>query len=165
MITAPPTRDSLSSALRLSARRISADTSTGVSARPCTRKRTTFASPSPAGANSYGPSLRVSGSLAPRPMNRFTLTIVSRGCSAARAAAARPTTTLPRSSNATTDGTSSSRSQSGIASGRPSRTCATSELVVPRSMPIGFGGALGSKISKRVMERSGPGAQRRPETT
>src|SRR5690348_16267877 len=35
--------------------------------------------------------------------------------------------------------------------GRPSRTRATRELVVPRSMPIGRGGALGSKISSSAM--------------
>src|SRR5579859_6662965 len=34
--------------------------------------------------------------------------------------------------------------------GRPSRTYATSEFVVPRSMPIGFGFALGSKISNSI---------------
>src|SRR5688572_29006943 len=35
--------------------------------------------------------------------------------------------------------------------GRPSWTYATSELVVPRSIPIGRGAALGSKISKRTI--------------
>ena len=38
-----------------------------------------------------------------------------------------------------------------MATGRSFCTYATSEFVVPRSMPIGRGGALGSKISKRAM--------------
>src|SRR6185503_2150285 len=43
--------------------------------------------------------------------------------------------------------------------GRPSRTRATSELVVPRSMPMGRGLALGSKISRRDMVFGGAGAR------
>src|SRR5580704_16729320 len=90
-MTAPPTLRSSSSACALSARRMSALTSTGVTTRsPATLKRTVFDSPGPAATNSYGPRRRVSGSSAPRAMNRFTLTIVSRGCSDANAAARRP---------------------------------------------------------------------------
>src|SRR5258706_6073973 len=37
------------------------------------------------------------------------------------------------------------------ATGRSSRTWATMLFVVPRSIPIGFGGALGSKMSSRAM--------------
>ncbi len=94
MITACCTlMPSRSSARERSARRISAETSTGFTTRPpSTRNRTTPDSPSP---NLYGLSRRVSGSADERPMNRLTLTMVSRGKSAASLRAARPTTTEP----------------------------------------------------------------------
>src|SRR5580700_5497857 len=84
-------------------------------------------------------------------MKRLTLTMVSRGCSAASRCARRPTTISPFGRYDTTLGTSDSRSQSAMATGRSLLTYATSELVVPRSMPMGRGAALGSKISKRAM--------------
>ena len=82
-----------SSARVRSARRTSADTSTGLTTRaPSTTKRTTPESPS---ANRYGLSRRVSGSAEERPMKRFTETMVSRGNSVAILRAAWPTTTDP----------------------------------------------------------------------
>src|SRR5689334_21207288 len=39
-----------------------------------------------------------------------------------------------------------------MTSGFSFRTHATSELVVPRSIPIGFGAAFGSKISNSIVE-------------
>ncbi len=99
MITAPPTDRSSRSAEVRSSFRISADTSTGVTTLSRTLKRTLFASSGPLGStNSYGPSRRVSGSFAPRPMKRFTLTIVSRGWPCASRRALWPTIALPRSS-------------------------------------------------------------------
>src|SRR5256885_5962387 len=47
-------------------------------------------------------------------------------------------------------GVSARWSQSWIATGRSFFTYATSEFVVPRSIPIGRGAAFGSKISKRT---------------
>ena len=44
------------------------------------------------------PRRRVSASSAPRPINRFTLTIVSRGNADAIRCASRPTITVPRGS-------------------------------------------------------------------
>ena len=86
----------LRSARSFSTRRISAETSIGVTARvpPATVNRTT-GSPGAAGANSYGVSLRrASASSGPRPMKRFTDAIVSRGYSVARRSrASLPTTT------------------------------------------------------------------------
>jgi hypothetical protein len=38
-----------------------------------------------------------------------------------------------------------------MATGRSLLTYATSEFVVPRSIPIGLGGAFGSKISSRFI--------------
>ncbi len=84
---------SRSSARERSARRTSAETSTGFTTRPpSTTKRTTPLSP---GANRYGESRRVSGSADERPMKRFTETMVSCGNSAAFRRAARPTITDP----------------------------------------------------------------------
>src|SRR5437899_2477986 len=129
---------SCSSARAFRARRISAETSTGVTARPRTSKRSVPLSPS---ANWYGDSRRVSGSAEVFPMNRFTLTMVSRGASAANRRAARPTIGVLPPVYETTLGSSVDPSSTGSARGLPAplsgsgRTTATSELVVPRSMP------------------------------
>src|SRR5262249_41256232 len=74
-------------------------------------------------------------------MNRFTLTIVSRGASAASLRAARPTTGGPLCAYETTPGSSVDPSSMASARGLPAppssspRTSATREFVVPRSMP------------------------------
>ncbi len=95
-MTAPSSGpSSAASARSRNARKISAETSMGVTSRapPATASRTTGPSP---GAKTYGVSFRVaSASWGPRPMNRFTDAMVSRGCCAASPSASRPTTRPP----------------------------------------------------------------------
>ncbi len=73
-------------------------------------------------------------------MNRFTERTVSRGRSGARAFAAAPTSTAPPAAYQTADGRMRRPSSAGSTRGRfRSSTCATRELVVPRSIPIARG--------------------------
>ena len=97
-MTAPPTVRISSSASRFNVRKISALASTGVTVLPRSAKRTVFGPSSSRAAKVYGLRTRVSASSAPRPMKRFTLTSVSRGCSTASAFAPRPTSACPCSS-------------------------------------------------------------------
>jgi len=71
----------------------------------------------------------------PLPMKRFTEYAVRAGAVNNRRCASRPTKIVPDSSTETIDGTSPSPLASRMTSGLPSLTYATSELVVPRSMP------------------------------
>ena len=81
-------------------------------------------------------------------MKRFTLTMVSRGCSAARLERVAPDDHVAAIA-VVHHARQERRAGRSRGSRRVARSCtyATSELVVPRSMPIGRGGALGSKIS------------------
>src|SRR5712692_998617 len=145
---------SCSAARTFKARRISAETSTGVTARPRTSNRTVPLSPS---AKRYGDSRRVSGSAEVFPMKRLTLTMVSRGASAASLRAARPTIGALSPVYATTLGSSVEPSSTGSALGLPApvsgsgRTTATSEFVVPRSMPT-------AAVAQASLARASPGS-------
>ena len=68
-------------------------------------------------------------------MRRFTLYTARSGVSIRYLRAALPTTIWPFSSSATTDGTRFSPSSPGMTTGRSPSMYATSELVVPRSIP------------------------------
>src|SRR5258708_2586433 len=100
-------------------------------------------------------------------MKRLTLTMVSRGASAESLRAARPTSVEPSGRYLTTLGKSVLPSSTGRLRGLPesvapsARTTATSELVVPRSMPTARVGhacfildSPGSAISKSATSRS-----------
>ena len=71
----------------------------------------------------------------PEPIRRLMESTVRSGAAAAWLRASRPTMTLPASSSPTHEGTMASPS-SRTTSGRPPARIATSELVVPRSMPM-----------------------------
>ncbi len=72
-------------------------------------------------------------------MKRFTEAMVLVGSEAASARARAPTTTAPSAAYCTTDGKSNAPpSSTSKARGFPSTTAATSELVVPRSMPTAW---------------------------
>src|SRR5712692_7314824 len=90
-------------------------------------------------------------------MKRLTLTMVSRGASAASLRAARPTVGVLSPVYATTLGRSVDPSSTGSARGFPAplagsgRTTATSELVVPRSMPT-------AAVAHASLARPSPGS-------
>src|SRR6266851_2026530 len=90
-------------------------------------------------------------------MKRLTLTMVSRGASAASLRAARPTIGALSPVYATTLGSSVEPSSTGSALGLPApvsgsgRTTATSEFVVPRSMPT-------AAVAQASLARASPGS-------
>src|SRR6185295_5768553 len=69
------------------------------------------------------------------PMWRFTDRIVRSGLVMAWRLATSPTRTSPVFENATTEGVVRAPSALGITEGSPASSTATTELVVPRSMP------------------------------
>src|SRR5258705_10944667 len=69
------------------------------------------------------------------PMWRFTDRIVRSGLVIACRLATSPTSTSPVFENATTDGVVRAPSALGMTEGSPASSTATTELVVPRSMP------------------------------
>src|SRR5262249_13291723 len=71
----------------------------------------------------------------PLPMNRLIEYAVRCASVSRRRCASRPTRIAPSSPTETTDGTRASPPASRITTGTPSFTYATSEFVVPRSMP------------------------------
>ncbi len=73
-----------------------------------------------------------------RPIRRFTLEIVRVGFVAAWRRAISPTTTSPFSRNATTEGVLLLPSLLGITTGSEPIVIATTEFVVPRSIPRMF---------------------------
>ena len=72
------------------------------------------------------------------PMWRFTLRKVRSGLVMAWRLATSPTNTSPAFEKATTDGVVREPSEFGITTGSPASRTATTELVVPRSIPTAF---------------------------
>src|SRR3954447_16505808 len=73
------------------------------------------------------------------PIWRFTERIVRSGLVMAWRFATSPTRTSPVFENATTDGVVRAPSELGMTTGSPASRTATTELVVPRSMPTALG--------------------------
>jgi hypothetical protein len=73
------------------------------------------------------------------PMCRFTDRIVRSGLVMAWRFATSPTRTSPFLANATTEGVVREPSALGMTTGSPASRTATTELVVPRSMPTALG--------------------------
>ena len=125
------------SALRFSCCRMYAEISGGVSVRPPTLSFSTSPVPSPS-ASLKGKSLSSgSTSARSRPMRRFTEYTALPGWRSRTSRAALPTAKpcAVSWSNATTEGTMGEPSSPGITVGVSPPMKATSELVVPRSMP------------------------------
>ena len=87
------------------------------------------------------------------PMWRLTERIVRSGLVIAWRLATSPTSTSPPLEKATTDGVVRDPSELGMTTGSPASSTATTELVVPRSMPTALGigsclldGVLGSAL-------------------
>ena len=72
------------------------------------------------------------------PMYRLTDRKVRSGLVMAWRLATSPTSTSPALLNATTDGVVRAPSELGMTTGSPASRTATTELVVPRSMPTAF---------------------------
>src|SRR5712692_11585551 len=75
----------------------------------------------------------------PVPIWRFTDRIVRSGLVMAWRLATSPTSTSPLFENATTEGVVRAPSALGMTVGSPASSTATTELVVPRSMPTALG--------------------------
>src|SRR6476620_6364524 len=88
------------------------------------------------------------------PMWRLTERTVRSGLVIDWRLATSPTSTSPVFENATTDGVVRAPSELGMTTGSPASRTATTELVVPRSMPTAL--AMGvSSLSRRTGERTG----------
>ena len=153
VITAPPTGPSASSASMYSSRRISALTSTGVTIRsPATASFTTGTFARRKAIRRQALRLRVVRAAAHHPLDARDG--VARALDRQRLGGATDdhrAVVLVRD----TEGTSASLSQSRTVAGPPtSGTYATKLLVVPRSMPIGVGRALGSILQERISRPS-----------
>src|SRR5215470_17691767 len=89
------------------------------------------------------------------PMCRFTERIVRSGLVMAWRLATSPTSTSPVFENATTDGEVRDPSELGATTGSPASRIATTELVVPRSIPtaLDMDFLLGNELDRRGVVR------------
>src|SRR4051795_4236565 len=95
------------------------------------------------------------------PMWRFTERIVRSGLVIAWRFATSPTRTSPVLENATTDGVVRDPSALGITTGSPASRTATTELVVPRSIPTALGMGIASWCcADSVTEQGAQGTRR-----
>ena len=103
----------------------------------CLPRASTRTSPLPAGTTLYGTILLSSLTSANlRPMKRLIEKIVFSGFVTAWRLATWPTSRSPSLPNATTEGVVRPPSAFAMTAGSPPSKMATTELVVPRSMPI-----------------------------
>src|SRR5215216_5923154 len=91
------------------------------------------------------------------PMCRLTERTVRSGLVTACRLATSPTSTSPALEKATTDGVVRDPSALGITTGSPASSTATTELVVPRSIPTALGmadGPPGTGLGVELCDRS-----------